>query len=121
MKQQELEDRLIRFGVNVVQLMKRMPGSAASVNLVNQLVRSATAPALLYAEACAAESLQDFIHKMSVGLKELRESRTSLRLVLMNGYIIGQAIESLIDESDQLVRIFGKSINTCRNRLKPSN
>ena len=98
-----------------------MPGNSASVNLINQVVRSATSPALMYAEACAAESPRDFIHKMSIALKELRETRTALKLIFLNDYIRGQAIEKIIDESDQLIRIFGKSINTCRNRLKSEN
>ena len=119
MKQQELEDRLINFSVSIVQLTNNMPGSTASVNLINQITRSSTAPALMYAEACSAESRQDFIHKMHIGLKELRETKTSLRLILLNQYSSGPLINELLNESDQLVRIFAKSVSTAeRNRLK---
>jgi four helix bundle protein len=119
MKQQELEDRLLKFGVEVVKMTKQMPGNSASVNLIRQIVRSATAPALMYGEACAAESPKDFAHKMTMALKELRETKMSLRMILMNDYAPEQLLSSLIDENDQLIRIFWKSIDTTkRNRLR---
>jgi len=74
----------------------------------------------MYGEACAAESPQDFVHKMSMALKELRETKMSLRMILMNGYAPEHIINNLVDENDQLIRIFWKSIDTAkRNRLKP--
>ncbi|HEX8060968.1 MAG TPA: four helix bundle protein [Cyclobacteriaceae bacterium] len=120
MKQQELEDRLIKFSVNVVSLTKTIRRTTVSVHLIGQLVRSATAPALMYAEACAAESPQDFIHKMSMALKELRETRINLRMILLNDLAGGPSIDGLLDENEQLIAIFWKSIDTARrNRLKP--
>lgn len=90
------------------------------MHLKDQVARSSTSPTLMYGEACASESRQDFVHKMSIALKELRETKMSLRLILMNKYVVGTAINDLIDENEQLIRIFGKSINTARrNRLKP--
>jgi len=120
MNQQELENRLLNFSVKVVQLTKKMPGNSASVNLVNQIVRSATAPSLIYGEACAAESRQDFIHKIGMALKELRETNMCLRLILMHQYTTGSTVNDLLNENDQLIRILAKSIITAkRNRLKP--
>jgi len=122
MNQQELENRLLMFGADVVRLTKRMPRTSLSLYLIDQLTRSATAPALMYGEACASESRQDFIHKMSIGLKELRETRMSLQIVRINQLVTGSDVDNLIDENEQLIRIFGKSINTARrNRLKPAN
>jgi four helix bundle protein len=118
MKQQELEDRLLRFSVNVVNLTKHIKRTPLSAHLIGQLVRSATAPALMYAEACAAESAQDFIHKMSMALKELRETKVNLRMILLNGLVQGPSIDNLLDENEQLIAIFWKSIDTARcNRL----
>lgn len=118
MNQQELEDRLLTFSVNVIQLTKRMPGSSASINLLKQLSRSAPAACLIYGEACAAESRKDFVHKMGIGLKELKETKLALRLVLLNKFVADEVINDLINENDQLIRIFGKSISTAkRNRL----
>jgi four helix bundle protein len=120
MKRQELEDRLIVFNANVVKLTKQMPDTRESRHLADQINRSSTAPALMYAEACAAESPQDFIHKMAMALKELTETKTGLRMALINGYAAGPAVNDLIDENEQLIRIFWKSIDTAkRNRLKP--
>jgi four helix bundle protein len=119
MKKQELEDRLIAFSVNVVKMTKRMPDTFASIHLANQIIRSASAPALMYAEACAAESPRDFIHKMAMGLKELRETKINLRMILLSGYVTDKMIGDLLEENEQLIRIFWKSIDTAkRNRLK---
>jgi four helix bundle protein len=75
----------------------------------------------MYGEACAAESPQDFVHKMSMALKELRETKMSLRMISMNGYASHHIIDKLVDENDQLIRIFWSSIETTkRNRLKPT-
>jgi four helix bundle protein len=120
MTQQELEDRLLVFNANVVQITKRMPRIPFSIHLIDQVTRSSSAPALMYGEACAAESRQDFIHKMGIGLKELRETRMSIKVIRINQLAVGSDVDRLIDESEQLIRIFGKSINTARrNRLKP--
>ena len=119
MTQQELEDRLLKFSSNIIQFANRMPAYPASIHLAGQLIRSGTAPCLMYGEACAAESLSDFIHKMALTLKELRETKMNLRLALINGYAKEVDANPLIDECDQLNRIFWKSIDTAkRNRLK---
>lgn len=118
MKPQELEDRILAFSNSVVQMTKKMPGSTASLHLVNQLIRSATAPSLMYGEACGAESRQDFIHKMGIALKELRETKMNLRLILLNQFVARPLLNDLINENDQLIRLFAKSIETARrNRL----
>jgi four helix bundle protein len=118
MKKQELEDRLVAFSVNIARLTERMPQTPTALYLAKQIVRSASAPALLYGEACAAESAKDFIHKMAIGLKELRETGMNLRMILKNGFASGPFVDSLVDENDQLIAIFWKSIDTAkRNRL----
>lgn len=119
MKQQELEERLLKFSVSIVRLTKKMPGGTASVHLANQIVRSGTAPALMYGEACGAESPRDFVHKMSMALKELRETKMNLRIILLNEFATEQFVTELLDENEQLIKIFWKSIDTAkRNRLK---
>ncbi|HMJ67754.1 MAG TPA: four helix bundle protein [Cyclobacteriaceae bacterium] len=122
MKKFDLEDRLINFSVAVLDFSEKMPDTKASTHLCGQLIRSATAPALVYGEANAAESPSDFVHKMGVALKELRETHNCLRIIQLKKYF-GEAapIEQLINECKQLIRIFGASINTVkmRNQLKP--
>jgi four helix bundle protein len=77
----DLEERLIRFGVSVLELSEKIRDTKASNHLCSQLIRSATAAPLMYGEVNAAESPADFIHKMGLGLKELREKRNCLRMI----------------------------------------
>ena len=73
-KPQELEDRLMNFAVMVIGVVEVLPNSKAGNHIAGQLVRSGTSPAPNYGEARSAESRKDFIHKMKISLKELRES-----------------------------------------------
>ena len=79
MNNAELERRLIDFALMIITIVKSMPEDLAANHLANQLVRSGTSVALNYGEAQGAESKRDFIHKMRVVLKELRESLICLR------------------------------------------
>ena len=79
---EELEDRLLEFAARIGKLVEVLPDTRLGRHVAGQLVRSGTSPAPNYAEACAAESKKDFIHKLGIALKELRESRTWLKLIL---------------------------------------
>jgi four helix bundle protein len=119
MKQRELEERLLIFSTNIIQMTKGMAGAYASRHLAEQVTRSGTAPSLLYGEACGAESRKDFIHKMGIALKELRETKMNLRLIMLNQFAPKPVLDELLNENDQLIRIFAKSIDTAgRNQLK---
>ena len=72
---EDLEDRLLDFAARVGKLVEALPDTRLGRHVAGQLVRSGTSPAPNYAEACAAESKKDFIHKLGIALKELRESR----------------------------------------------
>ena len=74
MNKHDLEERLIDFAVTIVEIAETMPDSKAANHLAGQLLRSGTSPALNYGEAQSAESRKDFIHKIKIVLKELRES-----------------------------------------------
>jgi four helix bundle protein len=74
MKKSDLEERLINFAVLVIEIANKMPNTRAGNHLSGQLIRSGTSPALNYGEAQSGESRKDFIHKIKVVLKELRES-----------------------------------------------
>jgi four helix bundle protein len=115
-----LEDRLIKFSVDVFGFTEKLPDTKINNHLCGQLIRSASAPALMYAEANAAESPSDFIHKMAMALKELRESNTNLRMFEAKGGVDDSVtLKRLIDESRQLILIFGASINTAKKKLNP--
>ncbi len=116
----DLEDRLLDYGARIITLTKALPSDFAEHHIAQQLLRSGTAPLSHHGEAQAAESPADFIHKMSLALKELRESWRWLRL-LDHAKLTpeGRSITPLIDETDQLIRIFVASIATARrNRDK---
>jgi four helix bundle protein len=113
----ELEDRLIAFAVKVARLTVSLPDTPPGRHVVAQIVRSGTAPAALYAEACAAESIRDFAHKLAIALKELRETRVWL-LIIIRAELSSHNLSELIDETEQLIRIIAKSIVTARSRQK---
>ena len=72
-KGDDIEARLVGFAVGVLALCERLPKASEGTNIANQLLRSGTAGAPNYAEARAAESAVDFIHKLGIVLIELNE------------------------------------------------
>ncbi|MBN4065701.1 four helix bundle protein [Candidatus Amoebophilus asiaticus] len=72
-KKYDIEERLIDFSVEIISFFESLPNTKSAAHLGGQLLRSGTSPALNYGEAKSAESKNDFLHKMKVCLKELRE------------------------------------------------
>jgi four helix bundle protein len=118
----DLEDRLIDFAVKVIKLTEQFPITFAGKHLGGQLVRSGSSPALHYGEAQSAESRNDFIYKMKVCAKELKETFSCLKWIHKMEWISYEKIESLLNENNQLISIFVKSIDTARkNKEKEKN
>ena len=118
----DLEDRLIDFAVRVIRVAESLPKSKVGIHIAGQLIRSGTSPAPNYGEAQSAESRLDFIHKMKICLKELRETRTWLRMIVRASLIKPESkIEPLLDENDQLISIFVTSIRTARQNQKKNS
>lgn len=114
-----LEERLIDFAVRVIRIVESLPKTRTGNHIAGQLIRCGTSPAANYGEAQSAESRSDFIHKMNISIKELRETRIWLRLIVRANIIKPELIEPLLDENNQLILIFAKSIDTARqNRRK---
>jgi four helix bundle protein len=114
----DLEDRLIKFAIMVLDVCDLLPSSKAGSNLEYQLSKSGTAPALIYGEVQAAESRNDFIHKMKLLLKELRETRITLRIINEKPIIAHPKVQVALNECNELVGIFTKSIETAKqNRV----
>ncbi len=80
-KPADLEDRLVDFAVRIINVVEALPSSKAGNHVAGQLIRSGTAPAPNYGEAQSAESRKDFIHKMKIALKELRETLIWLKII----------------------------------------
>ena len=74
----DLEDRLIDFAVRIIRTAEALPKTKVGKHISGQLIRSGTSPAPNYGEAQSAESRSDFIHKMKISLKELRETRVRI-------------------------------------------
>ena len=116
----DLEERLIKFSVDVILLCKTLDSSFASIHLSGQLIRSSSSAALNYGEAQSAESHKDFIHKMKVCLKELRESLVNLKI--QKGAKLTNDVEKLnylIAENNELIAIFVSSIKTSKAKNTP--
>ena len=121
-KKFDLEERLIDFAVRIIKLAESLPKTRIGNHIAGQLIRCGTSPAPNYGEAQSAESLPDFIHKMKVCLKELRETRVWL-LMIMRAKIVKPAtkLEPLIDETNELISIFVSSINTAKQKNKKAS
>ena len=116
-KEYDLEERLIDFAVRIIDLGRSLPKTKVGNHIAGQLVRCGTSPAPNYGEAQGAESRSDFIHKMKVCLKELRETRVRLIMIVRAGLIKpASKLDSLIDENNQLTSIFVISIQTARDK-----
>ncbi|MEO5913931.1 MAG: four helix bundle protein [Luteolibacter sp.] len=113
----DLEDRLLNFGVRIIVLTRSLTGDCAERHIGNQLLRSGTAPLSHHGEAQAAESPADFIHKLRLSLKELRETERWLKLINRAQIVPkSEKLAPLLDETDQLIRIFVTSISTAEKR-----
>lgn len=121
-KTYDLEDRLIDFAVQIIHLAESLPKTRVGKHIAGQLIRCGTSPAPNYGEAQSAESRSDFIHKMKISLKELRETRVWL-IMIGRAKLINPALElePMIKENNELISIFVASINTAkRNKKKGS-
>ena len=117
----DIEERLLEFAVRVGKAVDTLPDSRLGRHIAGQLVRSGTSPAPNYAEACAAESKKDFIHKLAIALKELRESNVWIRMIVKSELIPEQRLEQLRDECDQLCKIIAKSLVTAKSNQSRHN
>jgi len=113
----DLNERLIRFAADCIIVSECLPKTIAGNHIAGQLVRSGTAPALHYGEAQGAESRNDFIHKMKVALKELRETFNALKIIRIMGWYDSVKLNTPLNETNQLISIFVKSIETTRKNL----
>jgi four helix bundle protein len=111
----DLEDRLINFSVRIVRLVEFLPESKTGNHIRGQLLRCGTAASPNYAEARDAESRADFIHKLKIVLKELRETKVWLILILRAEIVLpNNRLDPLIQECDELISIFVKSVKTAK-------
>ncbi|PKN76990.1 MAG: four helix bundle protein [Deltaproteobacteria bacterium HGW-Deltaproteobacteria-10] len=114
-RQFDLQERFIEFAVRIIRLSEALPDSKAGKHISAQLLRSGTAPAPNYGEAQSAESKADFIHKLRIALKELRETEIWLKIIVRAKIIkTSENIDYLLQETDELISILFKSVETAK-------
>jgi len=118
----DLEERLINFAVRIINIVEALPNTRAGNHIAGQLVRCGTAAAPNYGEAQSAESRRDFIHKIKIVLKELRETKVWLKIIQRKKLAKNQEeLETLITECNELISIFVVSGRTAEKNKGPKN
>ncbi len=112
----DLEERLLDYAAAVIDLVDSLPTTRSANHVAGQLLRSGTSALPNHGEAQAAESRSDFVHKMRICLKELRESRRWLKLIHRSPKLTRPAAEVLIAETEELIRIFFTSVRTAQTK-----
>lgn len=111
----DLEDRLINFSVRLIKLAEALPDTRTGRHVCDQILRSGTSPAPNYGEAQSAESRADFIHKLRIALKELRETKVWIKVIMRVGLVKRpESLDPLLQETDELISILFKSIETAQ-------
>ncbi|MDI6811595.1 MAG: four helix bundle protein [archaeon] len=114
----DLSERLLDFAANSIKLTVKLKRTAVGRYIANQLMRAASSSGANYEEACGAESKADFIHKMQLVLKELRESLYWLKLIERTDLSSGKELQALVDEANELTKIVAKSVITAKGEGK---
>ncbi len=117
-RQFDLEERFIDFSCLITEVVDALPTTRVGNHIAGQILRSGTSPAPNYGEATSAESRQDFIHKLKIALKELRETHVWLKVIRKKSLIKSSAqLEPLIVECNELIAILVTSIATAQKNL----
>jgi len=109
-----MEERFLEFAARICSLVEALPDTKTGRHIAGQMIRCGTSPAPNYAEACAAESRNDFTHKLGIVLKELRETRIWLKLTGKTASMKKTRLNPLIEECSELMNIIGASIVTAK-------
>ena len=120
-KRFDLNERLINFAAAIIRLSELLPKTFTGNHIAGQLVRSGISPSLNYGEAQSAESRNDFIHKMKISAKELRETLNCLKIIFLMKWIPDEKLQPLLDENNQLISIFVSSIETAKKNNEQRN
>jgi len=115
----DLEERLLEYSVRIIKIVEQLPNTRTGNHVAGQLLRSGTSPYPNHGEAQAAESQRDFVHKLSISLKELRESQRWLKLIQKIPLIKEpELLNDTLGETEQLIKIFVTSIKTSGKKHK---
>jgi len=114
-KKYDLEDRLVEFTCRMIDVVEALPNTRSGNYIAGQLIKSCHSPTFNYGEAQAAESRNDFIHKLKVVLKELKECRTASKIIRRKELIKPVSkTDDIYKETEELIAIIAKSIETTK-------
>jgi four helix bundle protein len=113
-----LEERLLEFTASIVRLADSLPNTKAGNHIAGQLLRCGTSPLANHGEVEAAESRKDFLHKLRICLKELRETWRWLRLIGRLELSQRNQLRAALTEVEELIRIFAASVRTTEKNAK---
>ena len=118
-KRYDLEERLLEFSVRIIKIVEQLPNTRTGNHVAGQMLKSGTSPYPNHGEAQAAESPKDFVHKLRISLKELRETQRWLKLIQKVPLIKKpELLNDLLDETEELIKIFVTSIKTAEKKKK---
>ncbi len=114
----DLEDRLLEFSARIIRLVDALPNTRAANHVAGQLLRCGTSPYGNHGEVEAAESRKDFVHKLKICLKELKETRRWLRLIARSSMMPAQKMRPILNETEELIKIFFSSVRTAEKNAR---
>jgi len=120
-KKFDLEDRFVNFTCKMIDVVEALPNTRTGNYIAGQLIRSCHSPTFNYGEVQAAESRNDFIHKMGIVLKELKECRIALKVIIKKQLIKPiNGLDEIFKETQELIAIIAKGLETARkNKSTP--
>jgi len=120
-KKYDLENRLLEYAVRIIKIVEQLPDSKVGSHVSGQLLRSGTSPYPNHGEAQGAESPKDFIHKLRICLKELRETQRWIKLIQRVPLVKKpELLNDMLEETEQLIKIFVSSIKTAEKKKRKS-
>ncbi|MCK5270701.1 MAG: four helix bundle protein [Sedimentisphaerales bacterium] len=115
----DLEERLLKYSVRIIKVVEQLPNTRTGNHVAGQLLRSGTSPYPNHGEAQAAESAKDFIHKLRISLKELRETKRWLMLIQSVPLVkVRECMNDVLQETEELIKIFVSSVRTADKNKK---
>ena len=114
-KENIVRDKSYQFALKIIELVKKFPQRNEGYVIGRQLLRAGTSIGANIEEAIAAFSKQDFIYKMSIALKEARETHYWLRLI-RDSNVIPEDVNEVIEEAHELVKILTSIVKTSQNK-----
>ena len=116
----DLEDRLVEYSCRMIDVVETLPNTRAGNYIAGQLIKSCMSPTFNYGEVQGAESRNDFVHKLGVVLKELKECRSALKIIIKKALIKPVSkLAGVYKETEELIAIMAKSIeNATANKSK---